>query len=52
MPGSFRESAVKAFAGTPFDPAMRYGRAVKSVKRVEVSFAPPLRAPGELPASR
>ncbi len=43
VPESFRASAVAAFAGTPFDPAVRYGRPVKSVKKVEVKFAPPLR---------
>jgi len=42
VPESFRASAVAAFAGTPFDPAVRYGRPVKSVKRVEVKFAPPI----------
>ena len=43
VPESFRASAVAAFAGTPFDPAVRYGRPVKSVKKVEVKFAPPVR---------
>jgi TonB family protein len=42
VPAAFRDSAVRAFAGTPFDPAVRFGRPVKSVKRVEVNFAPPL----------
>jgi TonB family protein len=44
VPASFRDSAVRAFTRTPFDPAVRFGRPVKSVKRVEVNFAPPLQA--------
>jgi len=52
VPESFRASAVRAFAGTPFDPAVRYGRPVKSIKKVEVSFAPPVRALDATPASR
>jgi TonB family protein len=52
VPESFRASAMQAFARTPFDPAVRYGRPVKSIKRVEVSFAPPVRALDATPASR
>lgn len=52
VPESFRASAVAAFAATPFDPAVRYGRRVKSVKKVEVRFAPPLRGLDASPASR
>jgi len=52
VPESFRASAVKAFAATPFAAAVRYGRRVKSIKRVEVTFAPPLRTLDSSPASR
>jgi len=43
VPASFRDGAVRAFGTTPFDPAVRYGLKVKSVKRVEVRFEPPVR---------
>ena len=46
VPASFRDGAVRAFEATRFDPAVRFGRPVKSVKRVEVEFKPP--APGVL----
>jgi TonB family protein len=52
VPESFRASAVAAFGGTPFDPATRYGRPVKSMKKVEVKFAPPLRGLDSSNASR
>jgi len=42
LPQSFRDSAVKTFSEVRFDPAVKDGRAVKSVKRVEVDFAPPV----------
>lgn len=42
VPESFRAAALARFRMTPFEPAVRYGRAVKSVKRVEVSFVPPV----------
>ena len=41
VPPSFRNYAVAMFTATRFEPAQRRGRAVKSVKRVEVVFAPP-----------
>jgi TonB family protein len=43
VPPSFRNYAVDVFTATRFDPAQRGGRAVKSVKKVEVIFAPPPR---------
>ena len=43
LPPSFRDRAVRAFAATPFEPATRKGRPVKSVKKVEVRFEAPLR---------
>jgi TonB family protein len=43
LPERYRDACVKAFATARFEPALRKGRKVKSVKRVEVRFAPPLR---------
>lgn len=43
VPASFRDEAVQRFAATRFEPATRKGRAVKSVKKVEVRFDSPLR---------
>ena len=43
VPATFRQSAVRAFMETPFEPAVRRGRAVKSVKKVEVRFKAPVR---------
>jgi hypothetical protein len=40
VPEAFRASAVERFRVTPFEPAVRYGRPVKSVKRVELRFVP------------
>jgi TonB family protein len=40
VPPSFRNYAVDTFTATRFEPAQRGGRAVKSVKKVEVVFAP------------
>ena len=39
VPPSFRDYAVGVFSATRFDPAQRGGRAVKSVKKIEVRFA-------------
>jgi hypothetical protein len=49
VPAAFRDAAVKAFGEARYEPAVREGRKVKSVKRVEVRFAAPLR---ELDASQ
>jgi TonB family protein len=43
VPLQFQRSAVAAFSKARFEPARRMGRAVKSVKRVEVRFEAPLR---------
>lgn len=43
VPPSFREKAVKAFTGVDFEPALKAGRKVKSLKRVEIRFLPPIR---------
>lgn len=43
VPASFRDEAVQRFAVARFEPATRKGRAVKSVKKVEVRFDSPLR---------
>ena len=40
VPESFRASAIQAFRAARYEPAVRYGRIVKSIKRVEVRFAP------------
>ena len=42
VPESFRAAAMERFRVTPFEAARRYGLPVKSVKRVEISFAPPV----------
>ncbi len=42
VPAAFRASAVHAFEQARFEPARRWGRAVKSVKKVEVRFEAPL----------
>lgn len=39
-PGVFEEAAVRAVAATRHSPAMRMGRAVKTVKEVEIAFDP------------
>lgn len=44
VPASFRDSAVRAFERARFEPALRWGRAVKSVKKVEVRFDAPVRS--------
>ncbi|HXS51867.1 MAG TPA: TonB family protein [Usitatibacter sp.] len=46
LPPRYRDACVKAFATARFEPALREGRKVKSVKRVEVRFAPPVRGLG------
>jgi TonB family protein len=43
VPGAYLDSAVRAFATARFEPAQWHGRSVKSVKKVEVKFAAPLR---------
>ena len=43
VPAAFRDDAVRAFEATPFDPAVRFGMPVKSVKRIEVRYEPPVR---------
>lgn len=42
VPQAFRDHAVQVFSTAAFEPAQRDGRAVKSVKKVEVKFAPPI----------
>ena len=42
VPQGFRDHAVQVFSTAVFEPAQRDGRAVKSVKKVEVQFAPPI----------
>lgn len=42
VPRAFQDSAAGAFGRARFEPARRKGRAVKSIKRVEVRFAAPL----------
>jgi TonB family protein len=44
LPPVFAERAVEAFAAARFEPARRFGRAVRSVKRLELDIEPP--APG------
>ena len=46
VPARYRDASVKAFATARWEPALRDGRKVKSVKRVEVRFAPPVRGLG------
>ena len=42
VPQAFRDHAVQVFSTAVFEPAQRNGRPVKSVKKVEVKFAPPI----------
>lgn len=42
VPQSFRDHAVQVFSTAAFEPAQRDGAPVKSVKKVEVRFAPPI----------
>ena len=42
VPRDFRDHAVQVFSTAVFEPAQRNGRPVKSVKKVEVKFAPPI----------
>ena len=42
VPASFRASVVRAFEQARFEPARRWGRAVMSVKKVEVRFDAPV----------
>ena len=42
VPQAFRDHAVQVFSTAAFEPAQRNGAAVKSVKKVEVRFAPPI----------
>jgi TonB family protein len=42
VPQAFRDHAVQVFSTAVFEPAQRNGAPVKSVKRVEVRFAPPI----------
>jgi hypothetical protein len=44
LPPVFAERATEAFMRAKFEPARRFGRAVKSVKTLELDIAPP--APG------
>ncbi len=44
VPPAFREQAVRAFLAARFVPAEKGGRSVRSVKRVEVRFAAPVRS--------
>lgn len=44
VPPSYREYAIAVFRATRFEPAKRGGRAVRSVKKVEVVFKPAPRA--------
>ncbi|MGZ5659736.1 MAG: energy transducer TonB [Usitatibacter sp.] len=41
VPGRLRDGAVKAFEQSRWEPARKWGVAVKSVKEVEVEFEPP-----------
>jgi protein TonB len=42
VPQAFRDHAVGVFSAAAFEPAQRNGAPVKSVKKVEVRFAPPI----------
>ncbi|HWH42208.1 MAG TPA: TonB family protein [Usitatibacter sp.] len=42
VPQAFRDHAVQVFSTAAFEPAQRNGAPVKSVKKVEVRFAPPI----------
>jgi len=44
VPTAYLDQSAQAFLETRFEPAVKDGRKVKSVKKVEVRFAPPIRA--------
>ena len=41
VPEAFRDAAVKAFAQSRWEPGVKGGRKVGSVKQIEVAFQPP-----------
>jgi hypothetical protein len=43
VPATFRDDAVKAFSQSRWEPARIWGIRVKSLKRVEIDFEPPVR---------
>jgi Gram-negative bacterial TonB protein C-terminal len=43
VPAKFRDDAVKAFSQARWEPGRIWGIRVKSVKRVEIDFEPPVR---------
>lgn len=47
-PGWFEAAAIASFSGARWQPAVRGGRFVKSIKRVEVCFGPCLLQPAKL----
>ncbi len=48
VPAAYRDIALRAFRGARFGPALRQGRPVNSVKRIEVRFVAPGGAPAPL----
>ena len=44
VPKEFLDAAIKAFAESRWEPGVKAGRKVRSLKSVEVSFEPPRRA--------
>jgi TonB family protein len=44
VPAEFRDDAVKAFSQARWEPGRIWGIRVKSVKRVEIDFEPPVRS--------
>jgi hypothetical protein len=43
VPTAYLDGSAQAFLETRFEPALKDGRKVRSVKRIEVRFAPPIR---------
>lgn len=43
VPASFRDTAVKAFSQARWEPGLRQGKHVRSLKVVEIDFEPPVR---------
>ncbi len=46
VPRAYQEVALRAFREAGFGPALRGGRPVKSTKKIEVQFTPPVGNPG------
>jgi len=48
VPATYQDIALRAFRAARFGPALRHGRPVRSVKRIEVQFVPPSGPPAPL----